>query len=156
MIPTVRAWLIVPTLPLLLALVMACTSSEKEAELDDGAAPAVAGQQVETDGGVYYDVSPAELVSMLQTKDFLFVNVHVPNEGEIEGTDLSVPYDEIGNRLEELPARDARIMLYCRSGSMSATAAETLVGLGYSNIWNLDGGMIAWEAAGYPLVNVVE
>lgn len=35
---------------------------------------------------------------------------------------------------------------------MSAIAAGTLVGLGYSSIWELDGGMLAWEAAGYPLV----
>jgi len=34
---------------------------------------------------------------------------------------------------------------------MSAAAAEALVGLGYTNVWNLDGGMIAWEGAGYPL-----
>jgi rhodanese-related sulfurtransferase len=34
---------------------------------------------------------------------------------------------------------------------MSAIAAETLVGLGYTNIWNLDGGMVDWEQAGYTI-----
>jgi rhodanese-related sulfurtransferase len=36
---------------------------------------------------------------------------------------------------------------------MSATAARTLVGLGYSDVWNLDGGMIAWEEAGFTLLH---
>jgi rhodanese-related sulfurtransferase len=133
---------------------MGCTSPEKEAELDDGAAPPVAGQQVEADGGIYIDVSPEELVSMLKSKDFVLVNVHVPYAGEIEGTDLFIAYDQMADRLGELPSQtDAKIVVYCRSGGMSAIAAKTLVGLGYTNIWNLDGGMIAWEAAGYPLVD---
>lgn len=90
---------------------------------------------------------------MLAAKDFVFVNVHIPYEGEIDGTDLSIPYDQIVNRVGELPAaKDAKVFVYCRSGRMSAIAAQTLVGLGYTNVWELDGGMIAWEAAGYPLV----
>jgi rhodanese-related sulfurtransferase len=35
---------------------------------------------------------------------------------------------------------------------MSVTAARALVRLGYTDVWNLDGGMIAWRAAGYPLL----
>jgi rhodanese-related sulfurtransferase len=34
---------------------------------------------------------------------------------------------------------------------MSTEAAQTLVQLGYTNVWNLDGGMIAWENSGRPL-----
>ena len=102
-------------------------------------------------GGSYTDVSVAELQTMEANKDFTFINVHIPFEGNIAETDLSIPYDQIAQNLVKLPDKDAKIMLYCRSGRMSAIAAETLVGLGYTNIWNLSGGMSAWESAGLAL-----
>ena len=112
----------------------------------------VAGKQVSVSGGSYTDVSVAELQTMLANKDFTFVNVHIPFEGDIASTDLSIPYDEIGQNLGQLPSdKDAKIVLYCRSDRMSRIAAEELVGLGYTNVWNLDGGMVAWEQAGLPL-----
>jgi len=54
--------------------------------------------------------------------------------------------------LAELPPRETKIVLYCRSGSMSAIAARALVAAGYTKVWNLDGGMNAWRALGYPVV----
>lgn len=109
---------------------------------------------VEASGGTYKRVSPARLAELLGNKDFVLVNVHVPYEGEIEGTDAFIPYDQIQARPGEFPrANDARIVLYCRSGRMSAEAARALVALGYTNVIDLDGGMIAWKAAGLALVN---
>lgn len=108
----------------------------------------VVGTQVSAPGGTYTDVSVAELQTMLANKDFTFVNVHIPFEGNIVGTDLSIPYDQIAQNLDKLPDKTAKIVLYCRSGHMSRIAAETLVGLGYTNIWELSGGMVAWENAG--------
>lgn len=104
-------------------------------------------------GGSYTDVSVAGLALMLEDKDFPLVNVHIPYEGEIDGTDLFIPFNEMAQNLDQLPAdKEARIVLYCRSGSMSAQAAQTLVELGYTDVWNLDGGMIAWENSGRPLL----
>lgn len=117
------------------------------------AAPAeVKGEKVAVQGGAYTDASVAELQAMLKNKDFTFVNVHIPFEGDIPGTDVSIPYNEIEQNLSLLPAeKDAKIVLYCRSGNMSETAAKTLVGLGYTNVWNVKGGMVDWEKAGLPL-----
>jgi rhodanese-related sulfurtransferase len=98
-------------------------------------------------------VGPDELAEMLAPKDFLFVNTHVPYEGEIDGTDAFIPYEGNGpQRLGDYPAdKGAKIVLYCRSGRMSEIVAEELVAAGYTNVWNLAGGMVAWEAAGYEL-----
>jgi rhodanese-related sulfurtransferase len=113
-----------------------------------------AGEKVPAGNGAYTNVSPQELDAMLKGKDFVFVNVHTPFAGNIAGTDLSVPYDLISepDYLSQLPAdKNAKIVLYCRSGRMSSIAAEKLVSLGYANIWNLAGGMVDWEQAGYKL-----
>jgi rhodanese-related sulfurtransferase len=151
---TMSPWLLIPSLALLLSAAAACRSSEPEAGTATKAPSAVVGQTVETEGGSYVNVTPEELQSMLGNKNFPVVNVHIPYEGEIEGTDLFIPFDQIAERLNELPeAKDSKIVIYCRSGSMSAEAARTLVRSGYTNVWNLDGGMIAWQEAGYPLRN---
>jgi len=91
---------------------------------------------------------------MLKNKDFVFVNVHIPFAGNIVDTDLSIFYDEISasENLSQLPAdKNVKIVLYCRSGRMSAIAADELGSLGYTNIWNLKGGIVDWEQADFEI-----
>lgn len=112
----------------------------------------VTGGTVSVAGGSYQSVTPDELDIMLKDKDFIFVNVHIPFAGNIADTDLSIPYDQIERNLSQLPAdKNAKIVLYCSSGRMSAIAAEELVSLGYTNIWDLKGGMVEWGQAGYEI-----
>lgn len=102
----------------------------------------------------YRDISSEELNSWLVNKDFVLINVHIPYEGEIDGTDIFIPYNEISENLDRLPAdKNAKIVIYCMSGRMSAIASAELVQQGYTNILNLDDGMIGWEKSGFTLIN---
>lgn len=143
-------FILMALIPLALAACGGATNSGPAGEIDLDAQI----QPVPVDGGAYTDVSVEGLAAMLENKDFPLINVHIPYEGEIEGTDEFVPFNEIESNLDKFPEdKDAQIVVYCRSGSMSAQAALTLVELGYTDVWNVDGGMIAWENSGRPLLN---
>ena len=119
------------------------------------AAPASDGKEApaaSAEASPYRDVSVSELQTMLAAKDFPLINVHVPFEGDLPQTDVSIPYDHIAEHLDQLPAdKGAKIVLYCRSGRMSVEAATTLAKLGYTNVYNLTGGFNAWKQAGFPM-----
>jgi len=101
----------------------------------------------------YVDISLDQFVEMLKNKDFILINVHIPYEGEIPGTDLFIPYNAIDQYKEKLPRqKDTKIVLYCRTGRMSAIAAEKLVQLGYTRIFEFHGGMREWERSGRQLL----
>jgi len=115
---------------------------------------AEAGSRVPVPGGAYTNVTAPALKQMLDRKDFFFANVHVPYEGEIAKTDAFIPFDKVEQQLHLLPAKkDAKIVLYCMSDRMSTIASEALVRLGYTNIWNVQGGMVEWGKQGYPLIS---
>ena len=133
----------------MLALVALTTGCQSKTT---STSPAPSGVAISVDGGSYVRISAARLNSMLKAKNFLLINVHAPYDGEITPTDEFIPYDSIEKNQALLPGgKDTRIVVYCRSGYMSAVAATTLVGLGYTNVMDMDGGMTAWQKAGFPL-----
>lgn len=97
-------------------------------------------------------VEPEEFAAAISEPGRITINVHVPDEGSLEGTDLWVPFDAVEARADELPSPATPLAVYCRSGRMSAIAVETLSRLGYDDIVELDGGMVAWERDGMPLL----
>lgn len=53
---------------------------------------------------------------------------------------------------QRIPDTDAEIILYCGGGYRSALSAESLMKMGYTNVFSMDGGFRAWNEAGYPVV----
>lgn len=139
-----------PVMFLLLALILgACTRSQAPAQT--GAT--IPGEAVQTAKGTYTNIDVKQLKPLLDDPRFFVVNVHIPYAGEIPGTDALVPFNEVAQQISAFPAdKAAPIVIYCRSGSMSAQASKTLVELGYTQVYNVTGGMNAWQAAGYELV----
>ena len=80
-------------------------------------------------------------------KPYTLVDVRTEDEfkaGHIAGAKL-IPDTEIKDRAAtDLPDKNARILVYCRSGVRSAGAARTLIDLGYTNVYDM-GGIINWS-----------
>ena len=85
--------------------------------------------------------------------DYSIVNVHIPYAGEIEGTQANIPYNDINALMTALPDKNAPLIFYCRSGRMSKEASLALLQQGYTQVWDVEGGMNAWVASGRSLVN---
>lgn len=71
------------------------------------------------------------------------------HDGHIEGAHL-MPLHTLMQYVDELP-QDQEIVVVCRSGNRSMVACQQLVGLGFADVKNFNGGMIAWQMAGLPV-----
>ena len=142
------------TLAVVVLIVVAAVALSGSSKGSATAAP-IQGTVVQATGGSWTNVTADQLASMLAQHEFTMVNVKTPYSGEIAGTDLYIPYDQLTAQVSRLPAdKHAQLVVYCRSGHESAIAAQTLIDLGYTNIYNLDGGMTAWTASGRQLVTL--
>jgi len=78
-------------------------------------------------------------------KNFL-LDVHIPEQDHIPRTDTFIPYTEIYQNINKLPQdKSTTILVYCRSGSMSKAASEEIAKLGFTNVYNLKGGIDAYK-----------
>ena len=94
------------------------------------------------------EITPAELKERLDRGDALtIVDVREPHEWEIANLEpygaRLIPMREIDARLGELD-RDAEIVLHCKTGGRSAIVLRRLREAGYTRLWNLKGGILAW------------
>lgn len=99
----------------------------------------------------YREISP--LAALHHLFDLRLVDVREADEylgplGHIAGAEL-VPVSTIAAAATGWE-RDRPILVICRSGARSARAATTLAAMGFRALFNLTGGMLAWEANGLP------
>jgi len=91
-------------------------------------------------------ISPSEFAERVREENAFIVDVHTPEQTHIPGTDAVIPFDRIQANTDKLPTdKSVPIFVYCRSGSMSATAAEEIAGLGFTNVYDLAGGTNAYK-----------
>ena len=89
-----------------------------------------------------------------QNPEAQLVDVREPAEWADTGVPqgaLFIPVGEIEQRALAELAMDKPVYVICKSGKRSQTAAEILIGLGYSEVYNVDGGITAWIQAGLLL-----
>ena len=80
----------------LVALSVGCQAQQPAGKADSG----------------YQNVSPKELNALLEQEDLFLLDVHVPNQGYLPGTDARIPYTDVAARASELPPdRNARIVV---------------------------------------------
>jgi sulfur-carrier protein adenylyltransferase/sulfurtransferase len=101
-------------------------------------------------------LDPADARDELARGDAVLIDTreqHEWDEAHLEGATL-VPPDTVAERIEEVaPDRSQRVLLYCRVGNRSARAADVLESrLGYEDVASIDGGILAWQQAGLPVV----
>lgn len=95
------------------------------------------------------NLGPEKFSQVISDESVFVLDVHIPEQEHIEGTNEFIPYNEIEINLDKLPSdKDTPIAIYCRSGSMSDEASKTLQSLGYNKVYNLLGGANAWRESG--------
>jgi rhodanese-related sulfurtransferase len=103
---------------------------------------------------LFRNISTEEAAALLKNSSTFLLDVRTPAEfagGRLPGATL-IPVQELSSRGSELPAdKDRPILIYCRSGNRSVTAAKQLAKEGYTNLHNMKGGMIAWRAEARPV-----
>jgi len=79
-------------------------------------------------------------------KNSFFVDVRTEREytnGHIPGA-RNIPLNQLSKRMNEIP-KDTKVIVVCQSGSRSARGTMKLLKSGYSQVFSLKGGMIAWK-----------
>ncbi len=95
-----------------------------------------------------------EFENMMDSEDVFLINTHIPYQGELPNTDLfAEDWEHMETYLAQFPEdKSTPLLVYCRSGRMAQISAEQLIKMGYENIYNLEGGMKAWETSGRGLI----
>jgi len=96
-------------------------------------------------------ISPQDASSLSTEKKAIIIDVREDSEWNtvhIPGA-LHIPLAQLSTRLSELqPYKNSAIITQCRSGARSAKALDILKSAGFTQVQNMEGGLIAWHKAG--------
>jgi rhodanese-related sulfurtransferase len=102
----------------------------------------------------FNDISPADATKLINHTETLVVDIRTASENR-EGHILNskhIPTAELQKRMKELEKyKQAHVIAYCRSGNRSVAACKILKQHGFENVYNLGGGIMAWESANLPV-----
>lgn len=104
-------------------------------------------------GGNYTSIGPAAAAELLKGSGMVVVDVRTKGEfaaGRIKGA-KHIPMAELERRVAELP-KGKKILICCASGMRSRVAARFLGKKGYTDLYNLAGGIAGWQRQGLPLL----
>jgi phage shock protein E len=90
-------------------------------------------------------IDAKQAYEMMNTQEVIIVDVRTEAEfslGYIRNAIL-IPNETLRSAPEQLPNKDAIILVYCRSGNRSKEASEKLVSYGYTNVYDF-GGILSW------------
>jgi rhodanese-related sulfurtransferase len=103
----------------------------------------------------YSSVSPVQSTQMINREDAVILDVRESNEystGHIINS-VHIPLSNLKNRLSDLEKHKIKqVIVACRSGHRSSQACVTLKKAGFEHVFNLSGGVMAWESANLPLI----
>jgi rhodanese-related sulfurtransferase len=103
-------------------------------------------QGVDIQGNTVKLVGSSEFYELIKDEKSFVLDVHIPEQTHIPGTDAFIPYNQIKQNTEKLPAdKSTPILVYCKTGSMSKTASDEIARLGYTNVFDLEGGIEAYK-----------
>ena len=134
----------------LVVVLAACGGPAASAPAPAGAGAAEAA--VVDLAGLPRDLDAATTASLDARDDVVLIDVREQDEwdaGHIAGATL-IPSSQLQSRWQEIPT-DKTVIVYCRSGNRSNVATDFLKQQGLTNVHNMTGGVIAWEAAGLTL-----
>lgn len=102
----------------------------------------------------YQEVPPLEAVQLINHEDAVMVDVREDSEfsaGHVQDA-IHIPLGKLRERMGELEAYKGRtVVVGCRSGHRSASACAMLRKQGFEKVYNLRGGILAWESANLPV-----
>lgn len=96
---------------------------------------------------------------MKEKSDALVIDVRTPaefNKGHIDGA-LNIDWNgnDFNNHIALLEKNNT-VMVYCLSGSRSAAAADKMRSIGFTEVYEMDGGIMKWNAANLPVTEVTK